>query len=805
MSNLLGDLRYALRLLGRRPGFTALAAFTLALGIGATTAIFSVVNPILFESLPYPRADRLLMVWERTKDGTKDNVGWATFDDISRASRSFGATAAMGSWSPTMTGRAEPELLSGQRVSPTFFTVLGVAPAIGRDFRAEEDVRGTPRVAILSHALWRTRFGGDSSLVGKQITLDGNAFTVVGVMPETFENVLDPTARIWTLLRYNATLPFACRDCHHLRMVARIRPEVTVRQAEREVNVIAANLARDHPTEYAGVGMLMPSLQADTTGGVQVALLTVLGAVLLVLLIACANVTNLLLARGAQRQGEFALRVALGAGRGRLIRQLLTESLALATMGGLLGVGVAMGGVRGLIALSPPGLPRLDAIRVNGSALAFALAVTTIVGLVFGLVPAIHAARADVHHGIKQGTRRTAGSSRLTRASLVVSEVALALVLLVGSGLLLRSMERLFAVSPGFDSSRLLTMQVQAGGARLSTDTLVRAFFARVADVVASQPGVESVALTSQLPLSGDFDGYGIHSQSNPRANPAEDPSAFRYAVTPGYFATLGIPLVRGRFLAEPDREGQPPVVLVNASFAKRVWPNGNALGQRVRVGDPSNGPWREIVGIVGDVKQLSLSAAQSDAVYLPESQWIFADNAMSLIVRARGDAAALAPAIRRAVWSVDKDQPIVRIATMERLVEATAADRRFILLLFEAFAATALALAAAGIYGVLAGAVTERLREIGVRSALGATRRDILLMVVRQGLTLTAIGVAVGLAGSIAGSRALSGMLFNISRVDPLTYAGVTTVLVGVAFIACWVPARRATRVNPTDALRAE
>ncbi|HVT41242.1 MAG TPA: ADOP family duplicated permease [Gemmatimonadaceae bacterium] len=805
MSSLLGDLRYALRLLARRPGFTALATLTLALGIGATTAIFSVVNPILFESLPYPHSERIMMVWERNKDGTKDNVGFATFYDIARISRSFEAAAAMGSWSPTITGRDEPALLRGQRVSPTYFQVLGVAPALGRDFRADEDVRGVPRVAILSHALWRGRFGGDSTLVGRTITLGGNPYTVVGVMPTGFENILDPTSQIWTLLRYDLTLPWACRTCHHLRMVAWLKPDVSARQAAGEMDVIAANLMHEHPTEYGGMGLLLPTLRDDSTSGVRPALLAVLGAVMLVLLIACANVTNLLLARGAQRQGEFAIRAALGAGRGRVIRQLLTESMALAVIGGVLGIGVAELGVRALVALSPAGLPRVDAIRVNGTALAFALAMTTLVGLVFGLVPAIHAARADLHRGIKQGTRRTAGSSHFTRASLVVSEVALALMLLVGSGLLLRSMERVFAVSPGFEPSGLLTMQVQAGGARLNNDTLVRAFFDRVLETVRTQPGVESVALTSQLPLSGDFDGYGVHSQTHPRANPEEDPSGFRYAVTPGYFATMRIPLVRGRLFTDGDRPDQPPVVIINESFVRRLLPTGDPIGQRVRVGAADTGPWREVVGIVKDVRQISLSAARSDAIYLPESQWQFADNAMSIVVRARGDAASLAPAIRRAVWSVDKDQPIVRIATMEELVGATGAARRFTLVLFEAFAAVALVLAAAGIYGVLAGVVTERLREIGVRSALGATRRDILLMVVRKGLSLTAIGVGVGLAAALAGSQALAGMLFGVSRADPLTYAGVTAVLLAVALVACWIPARRATRVDPVVTLRAE
>jgi putative ABC transport system permease protein len=803
--DVLQDLRYAVRGLTRRGGFTSLAVLTLALGIGATTAIFSVVNPILFEALPYPQPKRLLMVWEREKDGTKSNVGFATFLDIANGNRSFESVAAMGSWQPTMTGRAEPELLTGQRVSPTFFHVLGVAPAIGRDFRAEEDVRGTPRVAILSHALWRNRFGGDSSFVGRQVTLDGNSFTIIGVMPAGFENVLDPAAQLFTLLRYDLTLPWACRTCHHLRMVARLKPDVSASDAAREMNVIASNLFRDHPTEYQGTGMLVPTLHDDATSGVRPALLALLGAVVLLLLIACANVTNLLLARGAQRQGEFAMRAALGAARGRLVRQLLTESVVLAVAGGALGVGVAELGVRALVAMSPAGLPRLDAIEVNGSVLAFTLAVTTFVGLLFGLVPAVHAARADLHEGIRQGTRRTTGTSYFTRGSLVVSEVALALVLLVGSGLLLRSMERLLSVSPGFEPSALLTMQLQASGSRLSNDTLVREFFDRALEQVRRQPGVESAALTSQLPLSGDFDGYGVHIESKPRANPEEDPSSFRYAVSPGYLALMHIPIVRGRTLTEEDRADRPPVALINESFARKFWPGEDPIGQRVRVGSATTGPWREIVGIVGDVKQLSLEMERSDAIYLPESQWPFADNSMSLVVRAHGDAAALAGPVRRAVWSVDKDQPISRIATMEELVTRSAAPRRFALVLFELFAAVALLLAAAGIYGVLSGTVTERLREIGVRSALGASRSDIVTMVVRQGLTLTGLGVGIGVASAALLSGLITGLLFSVSPLDPVTFAGVVALLVVVALAACWFPAWRAAHVDPMVTLRSE
>ena len=805
MSTLFADLRYALRMLARRPGFTALATFTLALGIGATTAIFSAVNPILFEALPYPHAERLVMVWERNADGTHENVGWATANDIAQGNTSFEAVAAVGDWQATMTGRAEPERIDGQRVTSTYFRILGVAPALGRDFAEREDDRAAPRVAIISNALWRSRFGGDSSIVGKPIVLDGAELTLIGVMPAGFENVLDAKAQLWTTLRYNATLPWACRTCHHLRMIARVKPNVSLGTAARELDALHASMVRDHPQEYSSVGMALPTLHAEVTKGVRPALLAVLGAVLLVLLVACANVTNLLLARGAQRQAEFTVRAALGAGRGRVVRQLLTESLVLAGIGGALGIVVAQVGVRVLVALSPPGLPRLSAVEVNGGVLVFALGLTTLVGVGFGLIPAIHATRGDLHHGIQLGSRRNVGTSRLTRASLVVSEVALALVLLVGSGLMLRSMNKLFAVSPGFDTSHLLTLQVQTSGPRYASDTATRAFFDRALANVRALPGVASAGFTSQLPLSSDFDGYGVHIQSRPRANPEQDPSAHRYAVSAGYLEAMQIPVRRGRTLTADDRADHPPVVLVNETFAKRAFAGANPLGERVRLGDAATGPWYEIVGVVGDIKQTSLAQEPSNQVYVTEAQWRFSDGALSFVVRTRGEPSAITGAVRQAIWSVDKDQPIVRTATMETLMETTAAQRRFALVLFEAFALVALVLAAAGIYGVLAGTVTERLREIGVRAALGASRGQLLGMVVRQGLGLTAVGVAVGLGAAMALTQLIAGLLFGVSSLDVVTYAGVTGLLLVVALAACWVPAWRAARVDPAEMLRAE
>jgi putative ABC transport system permease protein len=562
-----------------------------------------------------------------------------------------------------------------------------------------------------------------------------------------------------------------------------------------------AVLTERHPQEYdPNTQFAVASLHDDLIGGVKPALLVILGAVSLVLVIACVNVTNLLLVRGVRRRGEFALRAALGAGRVRLVRQLLTESLLLSAMGGVVGMAVAMFGVRALVALSPLGLPRVDAIRVDATVFAFGLGITTLIGLAFGLIPALQAARNDPRQGLQHGSRNSAGHRR-TRSALVVAEVALALVLLVSSGLLLRSMERLFSVPVGFDSSGLLTMQVQIVGHRFDQNDATYRFFDQALDAVRRVPGVTAAGLTSQLPLSGDRDEYGAAFEAS-ATQPADTYGVFRYAASPGYLETMRVPLRRGRLLDERDGAGSPLVALISESLANSRFHGSDPIGQRLRVGPA--GPYT-IVGVVGDVKQMSLALSESDAVYTTPNQWQFAPRVMSLIVRSRGGPAALAPAVREAIWSVDKDQPVVRVATMDSLLAASAAERRFALILFEAFALAALVLAAAGIYGVLSGSVAERTREIGVRLALGAPRGSILGLVVRQGMILTGLGVAIGLSGAVSASQAIAAMLFGVSRLDPVTYVGVIALLAGVSAIACGVPAWRAVRVDPAITLRAE
>jgi len=798
------DLRYGVRMLLKQPGFTLIAVFTLALGIGASTAIFSAVNPILFEPLPYPHAGQVTMIWDFGPDGSRVEVTFGTYRELAERSRFFDALSVMKSWQPTLTGPAEPERLDGQRVSASYFQVLGVPPALGRGFDSSDDRPSGPKVAVISDGLWQRRFGGASTVIGRQITLDDDSHTVIGVMPSAFENVLAPSADIWSPLQYDMSQGRAWG--HHLRMVGRLRPGAGIDQARQELDIIARAPAPEFPRPpwaSAKDGFIVNSLQDDVTGAVKPALLAVLGAVLLLLTIACVNVTNLLLARGAQRSGEFAMRAALGAPRMRMIRQLLTESLLLAVLGGALGMVVAEFGVGALVALSPAGLPRVGAIRLDGAVFAFGMGVTTLIGVMVGLIPALSASRAGLRVGLRQSSQRTAGGRQLTRRALVIAEVALALVLLVGAGLLLRSLQRLFAISPGFDASNLLTMQAQTSGRRFDKGATHR-FFAQALESVRRVPGVTAAAFTSQLPLSGDVDEYGVQFEPSPNSRPEGGYPAFRYAVSPGYFETMGIPLRRGRLLDARDVAGAPPAVVISESLAKRKFPGQDPIGKRLHIG-PTDVPWLIIVGVVGDVKQASLAAPRSDAAYVTAAQWYFADNPMSLVVRARGGAAALAPAIRKAIWSVDKDQPIVRVATMDDLLAATAAERRFTLILFEIFGLVALALAAIGIYGVLSGSVNERMREIGVRMALGAERRDVLGLILRQGVRLTLSGVGAGLLAAWAVTRLLTKLLYSVSATDPLTFGGVALLLTVVALLACYLPARRATKVDPLVLLRHE
>ena len=800
------DLTYAARRLRKDAAFTSLAVLTLALGIGAATAIFSTVNPVLFERLPYPDPQRLVTICGRRHGGRparrhlRDLPRGGAAEPLVRLAGGPQGLAA----DPRRARRARTaRRAAGER---RLLPDARRRPLLGRDFTGADDRPKGPDVVVLGHALWQ-RLGGDAAIVGRTVTLDDTPYTVIGVMPDRFENLLAPSAAgvgaapVRRVVR--ARQPGMGASPAHGR-AAPARDGSRGRGAGARASSRARPLPELPRVPWADLsrGLLLSSLRDEVTQAVRPALLAVVAAVLLLLAITGVNVTNLLLARGAQRQGEFAMRAALGAGRARLVRQLLTESLLLAVVGGVLGLAVAEVGVRALVALSPAGLPRLDAIRVDTAVLAFACALSAIIGIGVGVVPALQASTPALRAGVERNSRRSAGDYRRTRGSLVVAEVALALVLLVSAGLLFRSLSRLLAVDTGFDDAPLLTMQVQVTGHRYDADSVRYGFLEQSLEAVRGVPGVAAAAFTSQLPLSDDLDIYGVHLERE--TDPANDGAALRYAVTPGYFAAMGIPLRAGRLLDEHDGAASPRAVVVSEAFARAAFPGGDPIGQRLRFGDPE-GDWYTIVGVVGDVRQTALGLTTASAVYVTPTQWHWVDQRMSLVVRGRGAPATLAPAVRAAIWSVDKDQPVVRVATMRELVEASVADRRFALVVFEAFGVAALVLAAIGLYGILSVSVTERTREIGVRSALGASSRDILALVLRQGMVLAAVGVALGLVLAWAASRSLAALLFELPPLDPVTYASVVALLLGVSALACWGPAWRAARLDPAITLRAE
>ena len=803
LMGVLGDLRYGARLLGREPGFSVVAVLTLALGTGAATAIFSAVHPVLFQPLPYPDAARVLTISDRSPDDGAVPVTFGTFLELAERNRTFAAMAAYKPWQPTVTG-GEPERLEGQRVSAAYFRVLGVGPGLGTGFAAADDVPGGENVVILAHGFWRRRFGADSTIVGRPVELDGAAFRVVGVMPEDFENIPPHPAQVWALLQYDASLPsWEGREWgHHLRMVGRTMPGVPLSQARDDLERVAASPTPERVRpRWASMedGVLVASLRDTVTEGSRPTLLVMAGAVVLLLMLAGVNLANLQLARGARRRGEMAMRAALGAGKGRLVRQLLTEGALLATLGGGLGLLFAWYGVGALAALSPPGLPRADRIGLDGYAFGFAALVTACIGVVIGLLPVVAASRRNLASGLQEASRRTSGSHLTTRRVLVMTEVGLAAVLLVGAGLLVRTMHRLSLLPAGFDAMDVVVMQVQTAGPRYRDDDAAHRFFELALDAVRAVPGVRAASVTSQLPLSGDLDIYGVRPEHDTRNE--EGRAALRYSVTADYFSTMGIPLVRGRAL--PDVPvGAAPSVVLSESLARALFPGRDPLGERVHVGR-TDLPAHTVVGIVGDVAHVSLDADATEAAYVTPREWYVADQARWIVVRAGAATSALIPSLRQAIWSVDGDQPIVRVATMESVVARSEAQRRFGLVTLEVFAALALVLAAIGLYGVVSGSVTERWHEIGVRSALGASRRRIRGLVLGQGMWLTGLGLTAGLVGAALASEAIVTLLFGVSRLDPWTYLGVIALLALVSALACWIPAARAAGIDPARTLR--
>ena len=810
IQNFFADLRYAFRQLRAFPVFSAVSVFTIAIGVGTTTAILAAVYAILVQPLPYTDADRIVAILE-INHGSRNEGSFGMYRGLVERTHGFESIAVLKTWRPVLAGLAQPERLDGQRVSASYFDVLQVRPFLGRHFTAAEDVINGPEVVVLSYAFWQRRFNGDESIIGKSILLDEKSAVVIGVMPADFENTTATAAQIWAPMQYGMAQGRAWG--HHLRTIGRLRAGITIDQATEEVELNGQAVLREqHPETYGtNVRLVARPLQKEITQSVRPALLAILAAALIVLLIACVNVTNLLLARGVHRRGEFALRAALGAGRGRLMRQLFTESLVLAVLGGTCGMFVAWAGTHALVTLSPPNLPRLHAIQLDTTVFWFALGMTMLLGIAFGFLPARHASRMNFQVTMQPSSRGGAGKLHTrARNSLVIGEVALSLVLLVSSGLLWRSRERLFDVDVGFDPLQMTTVQVQATGERFKDDATVDQFFDQILQAIQRVSGVKAAAYTSQLPLSDDLDEYGVHFEAG-ASQPAQSYSAFRYAVSPRYIETMRIRMLRGRSFRETDREGAIRVAIISETLAKLRFGNADPIGKLLRIGPMDGAPYT-IIGVVADVKQLSLAVPQSSAVYIPARQWPFPDLTISIVIRSGRDKPgdALVPAvdissIRHAVWSVDKNQPIVRVATMEELVAATAAERSFALILFEAFGLVALILAAAGIYGLLAGRVAESIREIGVRSALGASRRAIVLMVLRQGIRLAGFGIAIGFIAAVIVTQAIVAMLFQITPLDPLTHIGVVLLLTLVTIVASAVPAWRASRIDPSTTLRAE
>jgi putative ABC transport system permease protein len=804
---LVQDIRYGVRTLRRTPGFTLAALLTLALGIGANAAIFSIVHAVLLKPLPYPEPGRIVVIGERGQEGRPGTLGYLTFQDYRDRASTFESMAAVRSWTPTMVVGGEAERLNALRTSWNFFDVLGVRPALGSTFTPAEDRPNQWRVVVLSDRLWRRRFGADPSVIGRTLTMNDETYRVAGVMPASFEPLVSTAfyqpAEMWAPLGYDATLPYACRTCQHLRAIGRVRAGVTADRPHAELSGIRRQLAAAYPTEYdAGDVAVMP-LQDFIAGPVRRLLLVLLAAVAFVLLIACGNVANLLLARSTTRAREMAVRSALGAGRPRLVRQLLTESLMLSLAGSLVGVGLAWATL-GLVArMAPVTIPRLSQATIDGTVLTFALLLALATGVIFGILPALKTSRHGLQSTLALDSRTGAGGGGRARRILVVADLALALVLLSGAALMLESVGRLMLVDPGFSADRVLTLNFSLVGRAYREDPAVVRFIDRVVGDVAALPGVEAASATGQIPLGGNGDRWGFHIEGRSARNPEEDPSVERYSVTPDYFRVLRIPLKRGRLITDADRTESLPVIVIGETTARLLWPGQDPLGQRVRIGG-SDGPWRTVVGIAGDVRHADLAAAPTLQMYLPQTQ--VTDSFLVLAVRTvSSDPTVIVPQVRDAFRRIDPTVPIYGVAPMSELVYQAVADRRFAMQLLGAFAFVALLLAAIGLYGVVAYTVAQRTRELGVRVALGATPAAVLRLVLGSGIVTVTTGLFIGVAAALVAGQFLGSLLFGVRATDPIALGAAAVTLALVAVAAHLVPARRALRIDPVTALRQE
>jgi len=814
------DMRYGLRMLAKSPGFSALVILTLALGIGANTAIFSVVNAVLLRPLPFEEPDRLVQIWHTPPQASFPgiptfSVSPANFLDWRARSQAFEGMSAYGFGQYTLTGTGHPEAVRMVAVTSGFFSILRAQPLLGRAFLAEEDSPGREHEVVLSYNLWRGRFGADRDIVGKNIALNGQAFTVIGVMGPNFEFPIstDPnySPQMWKPLAWTDQ-ERAIRDNHNYAVVARLKDGVTLQQARAELDSVSNQLAQQYPADDKGWGATAIPLREDLVGDVRPALLILLGAVALVLLIACANVANLLLAKAMSRRKEIAIRVAMGASRPRLLQQGISETVLMALAGGALGLVFAHYGVILIVRFLAQRLPRSTEIGLDGWVFTFALGISLLTGIAVGLLSSLRFAKNDVSESLKQGLGRTSSDSGGTRTRniLVVSEVALSLMLLIGAGLLIRSLSVLRHVNPGFDASRLLTLEVAIPSTKFSEPMQQVRYFDRVLDQVRGLPGVQSAGLIDSLPLSG-----GSHQPVSVEGRPvvpmADQPEVDVRLISPGYISAMHIALLSGRDIDQSDVQGRPGAVLISQSFAKLFWPNENPIGKHLTLYFFRDLP-RVVVGVVADVKLDALNETRpTPALYTPLAQvapttgGTWHSFGLNLAVRTNADPLNVASMVANSIREVDAEVPLLNIQTMEESVSASLSPQRFTMLLLVVFAGTALLLAAAGIYGVMAYMVTRRTQEIGVRMALGAAASDVLRLVIGQGMWTTAIGVAIGIGGAFALTRTMQSLLFGVSTTDPMTLAGVVLLLAAVSVFACWVPARRATKVDPLVALRYE
>jgi predicted permease len=790
----------------KKPGFTVMAVITLALGIGANTAIFSVINAVLIKPLPFKEPDRLVKVWPQQ---AHTSVSKAEMLELRDHSQSFADLAAYSGWSFTLTGSGDPAKLSGARVTANFFSLLGVDAELGRAFLPDEDQPGRSHVVMLSHGLWQSLFGSDQNIAGQVITIDGESHTIVGVLRSDFKFPDSEFPRSNLELITPAPLdPNSHNDfvAHYLNLVGRLQPGVTVEQAQAEVASIIHD-ARDKfarsPDNY-GLQARVTPLQKEMVGDTRSTLLILLGAVSFVLLIACANVANLHLARTTARKREIAIRAALGAKRGRIISQLLTESVLLALLGGVAGLLLALWGIDLLVALLPAEVPRLNRIGIDGRVLGFSLGLSILTGVLFGLAPALQGSKPDLQAALKEGSRTaTTSVGRRLRSLLVVTEVALVLMLVIGAGLLIKSFWRRQQVDPGFEAKNVLSLQVAPPATAYEKGERKRVFYRQVIERIAALPGVQAVGGIHLLPMGGNNWNPDLRVEDHPLPEGADLPSVDWRLITPGYFQAMRIPLIRGRFFREDDHDRAASVAIINETLARRYWPDEDPIGKRIRSGFEGK-EWVPVVGVVGDVKEQRLDAQTHLEMYRPYEQAPFASS-MTLMVRTEAKPATLAAAIRNEVWAVDKDVPLANIQPLTQVISESLSRPRSTMLLLTIFAGVALVLGSVGIYGVVAYSVVQRTHEIGIRMALGASSGNILRMVLGQGMSLTLAGVTLGLVGAFVAAHLLESFLFGVATTDAATFVSVALLLGLVALLACWIPARRATRVDPMVALRHE